>query len=283
MAGALCTNTHGSGARHTPMPRLVVSMEIVDGEGKLRKIDRKTPGDVLNAVRISLGCLGIITKVTLQLVTAFDVVVKEHVVTESQFYEQLESYVRDFEFAKFWMIPHTGSVVVYEIKKSDTRKGRSSGEALINSLKGYGMELAQMICAAYPSLQTFSNKYLLLDNFMKTKYRSGISHEQLIINYRIPYHTELEYAVPASKAKSVIKKLQEFLKGGPIQTGFIHEIRFVQNDCSWLSTGYTNKSDEEVTEHNSNVKNLLEEGELVCHITIGLFSPSFSNLYKYFT
>eukprot|EP01138_Halocafeteria_seosinensis_P010437 gb/GECG01010655.1/.p1 GENE.gb/GECG01010655.1/~~gb/GECG01010655.1/.p1 ORF type:complete len:515 (+),score=14.16 gb/GECG01010655.1/:1-1545(+) len=282
IAGAICTNTHGSGARHEPLSRQVISLEVVDAKGKVHTINQDMPGDLLNAFRISLGCLGIITKVTLELVPAFDVKVREHLVTENEFYEKLSYYINSFEFAKFWILPHTNSVVVYEISKAPSRQAGHISWTLDGVIKGYLMELVQFISASFPPIQRVVNEIIGYTSFLATKTRSGKSYEHLQICYRVPYHTELEYAVPASKAVKVIKKLQNYIATSGIRCGFIHEIRFVQRDNSWLSSGYLNKDSEKIRGHNGRVPDLLTKGEVVCHITIGLFSASEEKLRQYF-
>jgi hypothetical protein len=144
------------------------------------------------------------------------------------------------------------------------------------------MELVQYISAQIPSLQRLVNDIIGYTTFFSTKHRSGKSFEHLQICYRVPYHTELEYAVPAAKAIKVIKKLQDYIVTSGLSCGFIHEIRFVQRDCSWLSTGYLNKDVQQIQEHNQRVPDLLTKGEIVCHITIGLFSASEEKLREYF-
>lgn len=71
VAGAVSTGTHGSGVAHPNLSNTVSGLEIVTADGSLQRWSRPTdpafPGRAL-----SLGALGIITAVTLDLVPAFD-------------------------------------------------------------------------------------------------------------------------------------------------------------------------------------------------------------------
>ena len=73
VAGACATATHGSGVTNGNLASSVAGMELVTGNGDIININRDTDRDMLNAVVVSLGALGIITKVTLDIVKTFDV------------------------------------------------------------------------------------------------------------------------------------------------------------------------------------------------------------------
>jgi xylitol oxidase len=70
VAGAVATGTHGSGRRVKSLASMVSALEIVQGDGELRRIDRGDP-DFAGSV-VSLGALGVVTRVTLDLVPTFD-------------------------------------------------------------------------------------------------------------------------------------------------------------------------------------------------------------------
>jgi L-gulono-1,4-lactone dehydrogenase len=64
VAGAVSSGTHGSGAAVGSLSSLVRAVRLVDGGGELRRID----GPDLDAVRTSLGALGVLTEVDLAVV-----------------------------------------------------------------------------------------------------------------------------------------------------------------------------------------------------------------------
>ena len=64
VGGAVSTGTHGSGAAVGSLSSLVRAVRLVDGRGELRRID----GPDLDAVRTSLGALGVLTEVELAVV-----------------------------------------------------------------------------------------------------------------------------------------------------------------------------------------------------------------------
>ena len=70
VAGAIATGTHGSGMRVKGLASMVRALEMVQSDGELRRVERGSP-DFDGSV-VSLGALGVVTRVTLDLVPTFD-------------------------------------------------------------------------------------------------------------------------------------------------------------------------------------------------------------------
>ncbi len=73
IAGAVATGTHGSGDRNGNLATAVSGIELVTADGELTTIG----GDVLPGSVVSLGALGVVTALTLDLVPTFDV--RQHI------------------------------------------------------------------------------------------------------------------------------------------------------------------------------------------------------------
>jgi alditol oxidase len=72
IAGSISTATHGSGVGNGNLATSVSGIEFVNAKGELIQLS-KEDGDVFNGTVVGLGALGLITKVTLDLVPAFEV------------------------------------------------------------------------------------------------------------------------------------------------------------------------------------------------------------------
>ncbi|MCU1508317.1 MAG: FAD-binding protein [Glaciihabitans sp.] len=71
IAGAVATGTHGSGDRNGNLATAVAALEFVDGTGELVSLRR---GDAeFDAAVVSLGALGIVTRMTLDIQPTFSV------------------------------------------------------------------------------------------------------------------------------------------------------------------------------------------------------------------
>jgi xylitol oxidase len=73
VAGACATATHGSGARLGNLATAVAAIEFIDGEGNLVRLSRENDPDVFPGTVVSLGALGPIMSLTLDVEPAFNV------------------------------------------------------------------------------------------------------------------------------------------------------------------------------------------------------------------
>ncbi|MBM7091309.1 FAD-binding protein [Streptomyces sp. NPDC056956] len=78
VAGSVATGTHGSGMTNGPLASAVREVELVTAAGDLERIGRAD--DRFGAVVTSLGALGVVTALTLDLEPAYEV--EQHVFTE---------------------------------------------------------------------------------------------------------------------------------------------------------------------------------------------------------
>lgn len=70
LAGAISTGTHGTGAALGSLSTMVAALTLVTAEGDLVNLDGSDP-ETLRAAALSLGALGVIASVTLDLVPAY--------------------------------------------------------------------------------------------------------------------------------------------------------------------------------------------------------------------
>jgi xylitol oxidase len=73
VAGACATATHGSGNTAGNLATAVAAMELVTADGSLITLARDTDGEQFAGAVVSLGCLGVVTRLTLELVPAFEI------------------------------------------------------------------------------------------------------------------------------------------------------------------------------------------------------------------
>lgn len=71
VAGAVATATHGSGVRNGSLATAVAALEVVGADGELRTV-RRGDADFHGSV-VSLGALGVVTSVTLDVEPTYDV------------------------------------------------------------------------------------------------------------------------------------------------------------------------------------------------------------------
>jgi alditol oxidase len=71
VAGACSTGTHGSGERNGNLSSAVSALELVNSSGDVVHLARAKDGDTFRGAVVGLGALGVITKVTLDVVPSY--------------------------------------------------------------------------------------------------------------------------------------------------------------------------------------------------------------------
>ncbi|MFC6017262.1 D-arabinono-1,4-lactone oxidase [Plantactinospora solaniradicis] len=71
IAGATATGTHGTGLRFGSLSTQVAGVRMVTGTGEVLDISPERNADLLPAARLSLGALGVVTRMTLRLAPTY--------------------------------------------------------------------------------------------------------------------------------------------------------------------------------------------------------------------
>jgi xylitol oxidase len=86
VAGAVATGTHGSGELNGGLATAVRALQMVVPGGELVTLDRGGDGDIFGGAVVALGALGVVTRLTLDVVPTFDI---RQYVYDDLAYEQL--------------------------------------------------------------------------------------------------------------------------------------------------------------------------------------------------
>jgi FAD/FMN-containing dehydrogenase len=104
VAGAISTGTHGTGIKLKNLSSMLVGCRMICADGKIREFSEEKDGkDFFDALRVSLGSFGIMTRMKLKLLPAFELERKEwctHTDHCLKNLEQLKSENRNFDF--YW-------------------------------------------------------------------------------------------------------------------------------------------------------------------------------------
>ena len=98
VAGATATATHGSGIHNGNLATAVAALEFVTADGELKTLSRARDGDTFAGAVVSLGGYGVITKMTLDLVPAFQV---RQDVYEDLSFSRLQEHFEEIEAGSY--------------------------------------------------------------------------------------------------------------------------------------------------------------------------------------
>jgi FAD/FMN-containing dehydrogenase len=115
LGGAIGTGTHGTGSRLQNLSQMLEAVDLVDGRGEMRSVraesdDPHAPGRNLCAARVALGCLGVMTNLTIRCVPAFDVERREYALATDALLDGFEQFADCNRSVDFYWYPRRDDV-----------------------------------------------------------------------------------------------------------------------------------------------------------------------------
>lgn len=230
IAGATATATHGSGIHNGNLATAVSAIEFVAADGELRQLSREKDGDTFAGAVVSLGGLGVITRMTLDLVPAFKV---RQDVYENLPLGQLPEHLEEIEASAYSISLFTDWR--QELFNTVWLKSKVAGDASFEAppelfgakraaAKHHPIEIMDPV-AATPQFGEVGPWYNRLPHFRMDLTPS--SGEEIQTEYLIPRR----HAVPALEA---VSRLRE--KIAPLL--YVCEVRMIAADDLWMSPFY---------------------------------------------
>jgi FAD-linked oxidoreductase len=240
ISGAISTGTHGTGARFGGVSTQVVGATLVTASGELLTVSETENAELLPAVALGLGALGILVDVTVQCVPAFVLHAVEHPEDLGDVLGALDQRVAEVDHFEFYWFPHTDRAMT----KSNTRLPESAprhplspvGKWIDDTLVGSGLHqvactVGKLIPATVPTINRTSVRVWGDREFTDTSTR-------VFTTLRNVRFREMEYALPAENVRPAFDALRALIDERGWRIGFPVEVRFAAADDRWLSTAH---------------------------------------------
>jgi len=235
LAGAICTATHGTGARFANISAQVVRLRLVTGGGAV--VDLRE-GDDLLAGRVSLGALGVIASVTVRCVPAFRI----HRIDEPRPLDDVlarfDEHVDANDHFELFVFPYTRTALTLTSQRTD-RAPRPPGaiQAFVRDvvLENAALELACRAGRALPGRIPAINR--LVTRLMSRAEQLDASH-RVYANRRSVRFTEMEYAIPRERVPEALERVLDLVERRRLPIGFPIELRLAAPDDALLSTAH---------------------------------------------
>ncbi|MGI9608612.1 MAG: D-arabinono-1,4-lactone oxidase [Acidimicrobiales bacterium] len=237
LAGATATGTHGTGAALPNLSAGIVGFELVTATGDVMWCDGDENAEVFDVGRVSLGALGVITRIAVETVPAFSLRSVETQELVDDVMCDWDAFVASAEHAEFFWMPGTRRCLVKRNDRTDqspTRLGtmRAAAEKLVleNVAFGTAMRVGRRFPAARPRIQK------LIGAAAGSSERVDVSH-RIFATPRHVRFLEMEYGVPVDAVPMAFAAVQELVAGMDDPPGFPVEVRVSAADDIPLSTG----------------------------------------------
>ncbi len=238
LAGAISTGTHGTGLRHPSIGASVVAATLVSGSGEIVRVSERERPDLLPAVRLGLGVLGVLVDVTLQCVPAFALEAVETTVGLDVVLDDWMGLIERTDHFEFHWFPATRCAAT----KSNTRVagplrprsaiGRFVDERVL-TVSGHRavLGLAALVPPLAPSLNHLSAHLMPRGSFTEP------SHDVFTAPRAVRFR-ELEYGLPVAAVPEALREIDRALRRADLVLTFPFEARTSAADDAHLSTAH---------------------------------------------
>ncbi len=244
IAGAVSTGTHGSGERFGSISTQVRALELVLADGSVVTCSADERPDLFAAARVSLGALGVITKVTLQCVPLYALRAVDAPMPLDDVLDQVDDLVATNDHFEFFWFPHTTTALT-------RRFARLPGDTDLNPMSAFtrtvddrivtniGFEamlrVGTRVPRLVPGITRFVTKAVSARDF--TDLAPHVFASQRNVRFR-----EGEYFIPRAALVPALRELQTWVDTHDEAVSFPFEVRFVRSDDIWLSPAFERDS-----------------------------------------
>ncbi len=209
IAGAIATATHGSGLRLGSFSSAVRRMRIVTADGRVVEAGEDDP-DLLHAAQVSVGMLGVVTELELQVATAYRLRERIERWSWAEAWGRFEELAEEHRHYSFFWMPSEDSAALYGLAEPGVRLADRCHVKIYDEVD--------------PSTPDSD----------EPGRRVGPAHRIYPMVYEPNFH-ELEYFVPYERGREALAAVRELMLRSLPASVFPMEVRTVGRDEAFLS------------------------------------------------
>jgi FAD-linked oxidoreductase len=238
ISGATSTGTHGTGATFGGLATRVTGATVATADGSLLTVNSTTNADLLPAVALGLGSLGVLVDVTIDCVPSFKLYSVERREPLREVLDGWKQRIAGADHFEFYYFPHTEVALT----KTNSRvaldaPGRSLGrlqrwwedDALPNRYYAASCGFQRMMPGSTPAINRMSVQVTGAREF------TDVSHRVFSVPRRVHFR-EMEYALPQDEIPEVLDEIRALIERKNWTISFPIEVRAAAADELWLST-----------------------------------------------
>jgi FAD-linked oxidoreductase len=237
LGGALGTGTHGTGIGFGLLSTQALALTLITARGDEVECSAEREPGVFRAAQVSLGALGVVTKVRLRLLPAYRLKLTRRNLSLEECLAGLDAARTRHRHYEFFWFPHSDRVMTKAMDLTDepprgVGAGRWLNEMVMeNALFG----AVSRACRMKPSLCAPVSR--LSAKLASEGVMAGASHD-LFATPRLVRFQEMEYAVPLERGPDCLRELGAFITQERLPVHFPVEYRFARGDDIPLSPAY---------------------------------------------
>jgi FAD-linked oxidoreductase len=241
LAGALSTSTHGTGLQRTGLAAQIRAFKLVTASGDVLVCDPVQNAEIFHCGRVSLGALGVITEVTLNVVPAFNLRAVEQPMRISHVLDNFAQLIKENDFFEFYWVPHT--------KWALTKANNVSTDAIDSPgrfatwynkmfMENYAFGLLCRVGRLFPKL--IPKLATILPSSGRVEY-VNVSH-RIFSSKRLVKFYEMEYSIALDSLVPALREVMQMVEDRGFRISFPVEVRCTGSDDIPLSTSTGRRS-----------------------------------------
>lgn len=238
LAGATQTATHGTGLALGNLATTIIALELVTGTGEIVRCDAEHRPDLLRVARVGLGALGIVTRMTLQCVGAFDLHAVETVEPLADVLADLDGLFAANDHAELLWMPGARRCQVKRNNRTTAARRPPTRRAYVRDklvAENLAFGLVCRVGRRFPPATRTVAKLVSTG----TPARDVIDRsDRVFTSPRLVRFSEMEYAVPVAALPEALERVGRLVAGLGQPVLFPIEVRVSAADDIPLSTGY---------------------------------------------
>ena len=236
LAGAVSTGTHGTGIGLQCISAYVTHFELLTASGALLQCSAEEHPEIFAAGRVSLGSLGIVTKISLQNRPRYKL--KEHIqlCPLAEMLQNIQQWKTEHRHIECFIFPHSDQVILKTLDESND-------ELQPRQVSWPSEDRMLTLCSELTRILPATNRYLqkMLGIFIRPSHCVDWS-SQIFPAVRETKFNEMEYQIPLEQGLACLQDILHALRKRQLATFFPLEVRFVKGDDIWLSPFYQQDS-----------------------------------------
>ena len=249
LAGATATGTHGTGVQFGCLSDYVTGLRLITPRGEVLDVDARTQPELLAAASVSLGALGIVTRMTLQNRTPFRLKSTSrlmHIDEALDNFDALAARHRHFELFPFLHSDYTIALST----DADVDPDEPTHNPAPTPAEDAALAQAAAVWAATPRALRRGVVNTMLEAAIDTT--TAVDHSwRILANIRNTRFNEMEYSVPAAAGARCLREVLAAVSDNDVPVYFPLEYRYVAAGASWLGMNSGDEPHATISVHQS--------------------------------
>ncbi len=228
LAGALATGTHGTGAGLGSLSTFATAFRLIGPDGSAVTCSRSENPDLFEAQRLSLGLLGVASRIEINVLPAFHLEERLEAWPLDQVAERWDQLATENRHVEFFVFPYAETAMVKFLNPAPSEGEMSEQGDMDDDMFRRICEL----CRAAPFL-TRMLQGSLIPKTLKRR-RVGPAY-RIFPSDRTVKFEEMEYELPRENGWPALREVIGWIRKKRLPVAFPFEFRLVAADDIWLS------------------------------------------------